>query len=338
MKSWTSLLLMALLCGMAGMVPPEARANNEEDADGFFKAFTRSRDGIIALEAPFTQQVITPDETIVVKGSLRYVKPRRVIYRMEDPERVTLVDDTRGYEYDADIRQVNVFDLGNNPQAEILFMGFVDSLDTLRKAYELEVFRVTGEPRGSNGIEIRPKPGTEAEAYFVMVRLYLRDKDYLPWRIVIRNDEHTETHIDIGDIDTAFRPAPQETQIFVPEGTKIVENDRVVETVGPGGRRIPDALLLPPGDMTPESPQKAPEPDQAPEASGKDHDAPEGKAAPTPATPAEPAPTHDAPPTHPESPSVSGEKPAATDPVPQSGETPARRNPKQVGGPRRSAP
>lgn len=342
MKNWTDRRIPALLFGLSVLYCAAARAADESEADRFFKAFTRSRDKIIALEAPFTQTIITPDETIEVQGTLTYIRPRRVIYRMKDPERITLVDDTRGYEYDAEIRQVTVFDLGNNPQAEILFMGFVDTLDTLRQAYDLEIFNVPDEPRRSKGLEIRPRAGTKAEAYFLRVRLYLQDQDLLPRRILIQNDKHTETHIDIGEINTACRLAPSSTQIFLPEGTKVIEHDRVVEVIGPGGKRIPDALLLPP-----EAPGAAAVPDQP--------SLPETTAAPPASVSApeihpETPETGDAPlpvgrPARPEAQASSGpdtdpaalSQPAAypvTSPAPDR----PKPNPKQVGGLKRKVP
>ena len=337
MKNWTDLQIPILLFGLTVFFCAAARPADEHEADRFFKSFTQSRDKIIALEAPFTQTVITPDETIEVRGTLSYIRPRRVIYRMEDPERITLVDDTRGYEYDAEIRQVTVFDLGNNPQAEILFMGFVDTLDTLRQAYDLEIFKVPDEPRGSKGLEIRPKAGSEAESYFLRVRLYLRDQDFLPWRILIRNDENTETHIDIGEINTAWRPAPASTQIFLPEGTKMIENDRVVEVIGPGGKRIPDALLLPPeGSGTAASPLSTPKSETAPEAAPP---TPVPEVAPEKPTPAA-SPTPASEPTRPESTASSspavGQPPA--DQKRLSEPAAPTRNPKQIGGPKRKTP
>ncbi|MBP9002272.1 MAG: outer membrane lipoprotein carrier protein LolA [Candidatus Hydrogenedentes bacterium] len=338
MKNWTDPWFPLGLFGLVLLCYVSSGAADDTGADRFFKAFTQSRDRVIALEAPFTQTVITPDETIVARGTLTYIRPRRVIYRMDDPERVTLVDDTRGYEYDAEIRQVTVFDLGNNPQAEILFMGFVDTLDTLRKAYDLEIFSVPGEPRGSKGLEIRPKAGTEAESYFVRVRLYLRDQDYLPWRILIRNDENTETHIEIGEINTAYRPDPAATQILLPEGTKVIENDQVIETIGPGGKRVPDALLLPPDIAGTSSAAESRPPIEAPGPDGVGSPASSASSLPgTSGATTSPAPAGNEPTRSGDS--VSSE-PAAGHPSgdatvrPES--NPPRRNPKQVGGPRRN--
>lgn len=338
MRNWINPFTFVLLCSVLVSHGHFSAAEEASGADDFFKAFTRSRDGIVALKAPFSQTVTTPDETIEVRGELVYVRPRRVIYRMYDPERITLVDDTFGYEYDAEIQQVTMFDLGNNPQAEILFMGFVDTLDTLREAYDLEVFSVPDEPRGSKGLEIRPKPGTEAESYFLRVRLYLRDQDYLPWRIVIRNDENTETRIEIGDINTDYRPEPSDTQIFLPAGTRMIENDRVIDTVGSGGKRVPDALLLPPqSEGTSPRLQPTSEPVQAAESAvSPEQSSPAVSVPPNDVPREEPSDTGQQAP-HPEnSKALAPDKPPAES-VSSPQPSPPARNPKQVGGPKRKA-
>ena len=222
----------------------------DTDVDAFFKEFSAKRDGVVALDAAFTQTTKLPDEELTTKGSLIFIKPRRIIFHTDDPERTTLVDDRRGYEYDPEIKQLQIFDIEDNPQADIFFLGFNSNTETLRQAYDLTLFDVPDDPRGKKGLRIKPKAQSKEQAYFVEVNLFLRDEDYLPYRIHIRNDEESQVFIEVESIDKAFRPTPQLTQIFLPENTKVVENDRVVETVGPGGKRMPDALLLPPETET----------------------------------------------------------------------------------------
>ena len=286
----------------------------ESDVDAFFREFAAKRDGIAALQAAFTQKTILPDETLEAAGTILFVKPRRIVFRTDDPERVTLVDNDRGYEYDPEIRQVQMFDIEANPRADIFFLGFTNDINRLREAYDLTLFDVKDEPKGKRGIRIRPRADSGDEAYFVEVNLYLRDQDFLPHRIHIQNDAEAQVVIEVAEPDTAVRPEPKQTQIFVEEKTKIVENDRVREVVGPGGQWLPDAILLPPeppkADPAPAPPaaKTAPEADQppaAPEEAPAPAETPE--AAKTVETPAPPADTAD-------------------------GAAPAKRNPKQIGG------
>lgn len=291
----------------------------ESDVDAFFREFAAKRDGIAALQAAFTQKTILPDETLEAAGTILFVKPRRIVFRTDDPERVTLVDNDRGYEYDPEIRQLQMFDIEANPRADIFFLGFTNDINRLREAYDLTLFDVKDEPKGKRGIRIRPRADSGDEAYFVEVNLYLRDQDFLPHRIHIQNDAEAQVVIEVAEPDTAVRPEPKQTQIFVEEKTKIVENDRVREVVGPGGQWMPDAILLPP-----EPP----------------------KADPAPAPPAaETAPEADQPPAAPEEAPAPAETPEAAktveNPAPPAdtadGAAPAKRNPKQIGG-RKASP
>ncbi len=228
------------------MLATACAAAPDTDVDAFFREFSAKRDGVVALDASFTQKTKLPDEELTTKGSLVFVKPRRIIFHTDDPERTTLVDDRSGYEYDPEIKQLQIFDIEDNPQADIFFLGFNSNTETLRKAYDLTLFEITDDPRGRHGIKIRPKAQSKEQAYFVEVNLYLRDEDYLPYRIHIRNDEESQVFIEVESIDKSFRPGPQLTQIFLPQDTKVVQNDRVIETVEAGGKRVPDAILMPP--------------------------------------------------------------------------------------------
>jgi len=288
----------------------------EGDVDAFFREFAAKRDGISALQAAFTQKTILPDETLEASGTILFVKPRRIVFRTDDPERVTLVDNDRGYEYDPEIRQLQMFDIEDNPRADIFFLGFANDITRLREAYDLTLFDVEGEPKGKRGIRIRPKADSGDEAYFIEVNLYLRDKDFLPHRIHIQNDAEAQVVIEVAEPDTTVRPEPKQTQIFIAEKTKIVENDRVSEVVGPEGRWIPDAILLPP---EPPKPAAAP---AAPPAAVKE----------TPAAPAEPPAAPEAPPAPAEKPEAEKAADAPAPPGPADDDAPAKRNPKQIGG------
>lgn len=300
------MMTAALLCLCALAADPAPDAAFED----FFRDFAAKRDGIVALEAVFEQRTVLPDEELTTTGTLVYIKPRRIIFRTEDPERTTLVDDRKGYEYDPEIRQLQIFDIEDNPQADIFFLGFDSDTALLRQAYDVSVFTVPGETHGKHGIKIRPKSDSREEAYFFEVNLYLRDEDYLPYRIHIQNDEESQVFIEVGALDKTVRPDPRGTQIFIAENTKVVENDRVVETVNTGGKWIPEAVLLPPAPETPPETATAPPP-LVPAA-----DAPAKTSAAD--TPAEAAPET---------------APAGKEPPPAKEEAAPRRNPKRVGGP-----
>lgn len=215
-----------------------AQARGEGDFDSFFKVFKEKRDGVGSLQATFVQKTILPQEIITTEGILYYSKPRRILFSTKEPDRATLVDGRRGYEYDAEIKQMTIFDIEDHPRANIFFLGFDDDTEALKTAYDLTLFE-TDDPRGKHGIKIKPRPDSEEEAYFLEANLYLRDEDYLPYRIHIVNDKESQLYIDVSDIAKKSGQDLESARFFVPEGIKVVENDRVIETIGAGGRHVP---------------------------------------------------------------------------------------------------
>lgn len=225
----------------------------ENDAfEAFFKDFSAKRDFIQTLEARFEQVNKTPEETRATGGSVVYVKPRRIVFRYEKREvgATYVIDGYRAYEYIPEIEQVEIRDIGDNPQAEIFFLGFENNADALREAYNLELFDPQGTaesaPGATKGLAIRPKPQEDRPVPFKEVRLYLREIDYLPVRIHVINDEDSEALIDISDFRINEPLDPSRAQVEVPVGTKIVENDRLVETVDIEGRRLPGPVGVKP--------------------------------------------------------------------------------------------
>ena len=116
----------------------------------------------------------------------------------------------------------------------------ISNTDELRKAYEVEVFDTEDKPVGSHGILIRPKVKDDERPHFREVRLFLRDADYLPYRIHIDNDNEAKVDIAIMGFAINGKLDPARTQIQLAEGTKVIDNDEVVETVGAGGKSVPE--------------------------------------------------------------------------------------------------
>jgi outer membrane lipoprotein-sorting protein len=212
--------------------------------DDFLAQFNKKREAIHSLRADFRQDNITADESETVNGSLFYANPRRIVFRYTKPALSYVFDDIRVYEYDAEAKQVQSHDLSDDPQTEALFVGFGESPKSLQEAYNLELFRPDASECGNIGLILRPK-GSPDEAPFKEIRLYLREEDYLPCRVQIKNDEESTVLIDIPSYTVNAEFKPQDTQIQVPEGTEIFQNDRYVETAGPGGSWLPEEPLKP---------------------------------------------------------------------------------------------
>ena len=241
-------LLVALLAFSAGDPDP---------VESFFREFAAKRDGIRTLEAQFVQTNFSVDEETTVKGRIVYVKPRRIVFRYDDPEMAHLVDGLRMYEYDADLKQVLIYELEDAPQTEALFMSFDDDTKRLREAYDVALF--DPDEKDLRGLMLTPKPKESEEPLFEHARLFLRGEDLLPRRIEIQNDAESRVVIEVKDIKANAPLQAEQAQVLVPEGTTVVQDDRLLETVGPGGKLLP----LPEPDARTELPPLPPTPGNA---------------------------------------------------------------------------
>lgn len=228
----------------------------ELDLEAFFKVFDERRAGVHALSADFVQENVTPDETSEATGAILYARPRRIIFRYDSEESpyALLLDGLRVYEYEADLGELKVVDLEDDPQMEALFLGFETDVERLREAYDISTFDPADEPGAAFGLVLRPRMNEEdaaeegAEPLFERVRLWLRDKDYLPIKIQIVNDRETQSVMRIENLEVNPALTPEMTQLEIAPDTKIIENEEFVETVGAEGAHVPEALLPPPAD------------------------------------------------------------------------------------------
>lgn len=217
--------------------------------DAFLKNFAEKRAHVVKLEAAFTQDTVTPDETTRAVGRIVYERPRRILLHYFDPEVVYLVDGTRVYQYNAGIEQVQIYDLDADPQMEALFLGFDEDTARLREAYTLGVFDAENAC-GTKGLRLIPlqvrKEETgqdtpeEVSGLFEEVELFLREEDYLPCRIHVVNDAESSVEIRVDRFKLNADAGDATAQIDLPEGTSIIENEVLIEKVGAGGKRIPE--------------------------------------------------------------------------------------------------
>ncbi len=231
---------MTWLCALIVMAAADA-SQPAARFDAFFADFAKKRDAIATLDARFTQRDISKEETIESGGEIVYVKPRRIVFRYDKLKNgaTYLIQDRKAYEYEPDVKQLQIYNLEDNPQAEIFFLGFDNDTEALCKAYEVAIFESNDAPVGTHGLAIRPKEGDAKEGHFREVKVYLRDSDYLPYRIHIQNDNDSEVDIAVTDIQPNAKLDPGKAKIALAEGTKVIENDELVETVGAGGKSVP---------------------------------------------------------------------------------------------------
>lgn len=238
--------VMCLTANLAQAGQASAQVAADPTFTEFFADFSERRDGIHVLEARFSQVTITPDETITSSGTLLYVKPKRLIFRYKEPELVYIIDGLLTYEYDAELKQLQIFEFEDRPETEALFLGFDDDAERLREAYDIEISRPGNEKDGTT-IKLTPRTADPEAAYFQYVTLQLRDEDYLPTQIHIQNDAESEVLISVSDFIINRALEPEGAQLLLPEGTDIINSGRYVETVGPEGKRVPPPMAHRPG-------------------------------------------------------------------------------------------
>lgn len=244
---------MMTACVMAAV----ALLAQPDSVDAFYKEFALRRADINTLRANYTERTVTPEEVFESEGTLVYAKPRRIVRRMAPPENTTLiVDDRRVYQYEPEIKQLVIYRLDDDPRANLLFLGFDSDMESLREAYQVSLFSVEEQASGKKGILIQPKEG-DTEAWFKEVNLYLDDKDYLPYRIRMVNEDNSQVIIEVRDLKKNPELDPSESQAMIAEGTKVIEDDRVLETVAAGGKVVP-------GNAEPSAPSAAPATPAAP--------------------------------------------------------------------------
>ena len=221
--------------------------DTEEDRelDTFFKKYTESREKIDVLVATFQQKNIYPDEIYTTFGSLVFVKPQRMVFTTDEPKKYTVIEEKRIYEYEPDIKQITIYDLKDSAETELFFFAFAEDLNTLRKKYHVLPIRLSDE-RGKQGISIRPFTDKEEDSSFEEIVLYLQDDTFLPYRLRIVNEDNVQTIVDFEHIEINNKIRLEDTQIYLPPGTNVIENDKYKETITGEGKRIPDPAKLDP--------------------------------------------------------------------------------------------
>lgn len=233
-------MLTAGLLAISAQTPPSL--------DEFLKAFAAARKDTVSIEAKFDQKTILPDETLPTTGALVYTRPRNIVFRTEDPKVTTMIARGRVYEYDPSLKQCLVYDVADpsspdrvsrdTAPLDVFFLAFENDPASLKSRYDLSLF-ATGDPKGPSGLLVKPKPETKEDAPFEEANVYLSEKDYLPYRIRIVTGTDSQLLIEVTSIAANTKPDESKTKVTLPEGTAIVINDSLAETVGRDGKSVP---------------------------------------------------------------------------------------------------
>lgn len=238
----TLLMLLAAL----GAEPAEFEA--------FFKEFAAKRSAIEVLEADIVERTSQFEEVTSRNGHVIFGKPRRIVFRYGDIDPVMLIDNRRVYEFDPQEEQLQIYDIEDSPEASIFFLGFDNDPGALREAYDVRLFTVQND-QGSQGISIKPFKENMENAPFQEVSIYLRDSDFLPFRIHITFDDETWMVTEFSNYKVNKGLEPSASQIRVPAGTRVIENGEVtIHSVPEGGVLMPPEAIAadaPPAETAP---------------------------------------------------------------------------------------
>lgn len=223
---------LAILCASVFAQAPD-------ELDEFVQSFSEKRDDIQSLRAPFTQRTVTPEEILTSYGEVIYKRPKRLLFRYTDPKQVYMLDNLRAYEYDPELRQLQVFDLEEQPQTAALFLGFEEDISRLREAYDLRLL-ISSEDDAPAAFQIVPKrDDPDAQAYFEKVIVYLRPQDYLPEELHIVNSAESQTIITFEDYRINEQMDESDVQLYAAPGTDVIVNEEFVERLEEPGKRFP---------------------------------------------------------------------------------------------------
>ncbi len=103
---------------------------------------------------------------------------------------------------------------------ELFFLAFAQDLNELRKKYHVVPIQLSDE-RGKNGVSIKPFKENEEDAQFEEIVLYLRDENFLPYRLRIVNKDDVQTIVDFEKMEINGKISLEDTQIYLPSGTNV---------------------------------------------------------------------------------------------------------------------
>lgn len=229
--------------GAALLVLVAALSADPPEFETFFKQFAEKRSGIQVLEAEIVERTSQFEEVTSRNGRVVFGKPRRIVFRYSENDPVMLIDNRRVYEFDPQEEQLQIYDIDDSPEASIFFLGFDNDPAALRKAYDVRLFSVENE-QGNQGIAIKPFKENMDNAPFQEVSIYLRNDDFLPYRIHITFDDDTWMVTEFSNYKVNQGLDPSETQIRVPAGTRVIENNEVtLRSVPEGGVLMPPEAI-----------------------------------------------------------------------------------------------
>lgn len=221
-----------------------------EDPGALLDAIAKRRAPVSSLKARFIMDNTTPAERRRTEGELLYVAPRRLVFRLFDPEGALttayVFDDETVYEYDVELEQMQRSTEIAPADIEALFAAFESDPDEVRALYETSLFDPGDmSARAAHGLLLRPKPREDGQPLFERVRIYLTGDSLLPVKLHVVNSAESEVMIVFGPFEVNGAVAAEETQLALPEGTMVIEDGEPMGEVEEAVRRVPGPAMAP---------------------------------------------------------------------------------------------
>lgn len=225
---------------MAGLALTSLGQQPLPDAQEVLRLLGEHRTELTTMQATFKQITMTEEDDTTSTGTIVYVKPKRIIFRYDDPPVEYMIDKKHAYEYDAELEQIMIFNIEGRPEAEAFFLGLESDTELLKKSYTIKALAPENPERDAVALQLLPIPKEDIEPIFAKITLQLRKNDYLPTKIDIINNETSSVIFTITNFKLNESLPKNRSHIFTPDLTDLVLNDEVLDAVGEAGAFFPD--------------------------------------------------------------------------------------------------
>lgn len=192
------------------------------DLDNLLQDMKNHRARVTTYKADFvqTKSLALFDQQKISSGVALYKAPRQMIWRYTDPDKTQMrVDNESVSFYFPELEQIEIYPLEEGRGASFFF-AFEATVDELMQNFTIADYSVSEGML--NRLDLNPKSDTIAPGLKSIV-LWLRNPDYLPEKILIREMSGDTTKIELSDIQVNMPLADEELNFDAPEGTKVIQ-------------------------------------------------------------------------------------------------------------------
>ena len=202
-------------------------AGNDLRAIAILKKIEEKHQTIQRIVASFKQLKYSKIflETIESEGTLRYIKPNKLMIEYIPPLFNYIIDDVF-WIYNPEIEQAERFDMSQGDSQGVRInqnlLGFGASVDELEKEFKIEWIEAT--PKGKAGITFTPLPKIQ-NRIFKKCDLFILEKELRPETLIIFDDQDDVTSITIQRVIWNEPIDPKLFKLEFPADTEIIKRN-----------------------------------------------------------------------------------------------------------------